>query len=108
MTSATDHQSQNTRLAAIVESSDDVIIAKDVNSVVQSWKRAAERLFGYSAAEIIGKPITIVFPLDRIEKEAVFLERIRRGETIEHHQTTRRHKDGKIITVSATVSPIRM
>ena len=101
------HQAENNRLAAIVESSDDAIIAKDLNSVIQSWNRAAERLFGYTAMEAIGQPITIIFPPDRIEEEAVFLERIRRGETVEHHETARRHKDGKIISMSTTISPIK-
>src|SRR6185437_4049170 len=105
--STMDHQAEDTRLAAIVEASDDAIIAKDLNSVILSWNRTAERLFGYPAAEVIGQPITIIFPPDRIEEEAVFLERIRRGDKVEHHETARRRKDGEIISVAATISPIR-
>ena len=77
--STMDHQAEDTRLAAIVEASDDAIIAKDLNSVILSWNRTAERLFGYPAAEVLGQPITIIFPPDRIEEEAVFLARVRRG-----------------------------
>ena len=95
------------RLAAIVESSDDAIIAKDLNGVILSWNRAAERLFGYTASEMIGQPLTVIFPPDRIEEEAFILDRIRRGETVEHYETARRRKDGRIISVSATISPIR-
>jgi len=100
-------RAENTRLAAIVESSDDAIIAKDLSSVILSWNKAAERLFGFAAAEVIGRRITIIFPPDRIEEEAVFLERIKRGKTVEHHETTRRRRDGKIISVSATISPVK-
>jgi len=107
MTSTMEDRAENTRLAAVFESSDDAIIAKDLNSVILSWNRTAERLFGFTAAEVIGQPITIIFPPERREEEAVFLERIRRGETVEHHETTRRHRDGKIISVSATISPIK-
>jgi two-component system sensor kinase FixL len=102
-----DHRAQSTWLAAIIESSDDAIIAKDLNGVILSWNRAAERLFGYTAAEVFGQPITVIFPPDRIEEEAVILDRIRRGETVDHYETTRRRKDGEIISVSATISPIR-
>ena len=105
--STMEDRAENTRLAAIVESSDNAIIAKDLNSVILSWNKAAERLFGFTAAEVIGQPITIIFPPDRIEEEAVFLRRIRRGETVEHYATTRRYGDGKIISMSATISPIK-
>jgi PAS domain S-box-containing protein len=92
-------------LAAIVESSDDAIIAMDLNGVILSWDRTAERLFGYTAAEAIGQPITMIFPPDRIEEEAVLLERVTRGETVEHYETDRRRKDGQSVSVSATLSP---
>jgi two-component system, LuxR family, sensor kinase FixL len=95
------------RLAAIVESSDDPIISKDLRGIVTSWNRAAERLFGYRAGEMIGQPITTIFPLDRIDEEATFLSRVARGEQVEHYETVRRHKDGHAISVSVTISPIR-
>ena len=99
-------QPNDPRLAAIVESSDDPIIGKDLTGIVFAWNRAAERLFGFTASEMIGRPLTIIFPPDRIEEEAFILDQIRRGERVEHHETMRRCKDGRIIRVSATVSPI--
>ena len=107
MTPPIEDQTADPRLAAIVESSDDAIIAKDLNGVILSWNRAAERLFGYTASEVFGRPITVIFPPDRIEEEAVILDRIRRGERVDHYETARRRKDGQIISVSATISPIR-
>ena len=106
MTSAREDQANDPRLAAIVESSDDAIIAKDLSGVVFAWNRAAERLFGYSASEMIGQPLTVIFPPARIEEEAFILGRIARGERVERYETTRRCKDGRMIRVSATVSPI--
>jgi PAS domain S-box-containing protein len=94
-------------LAAIVESSEDAIASKDLNGTVVSWNRGAEQLFGYSAAEMIGKPIVILMPKDRKEEESVILERIRRGERVEHFETVRRRKDGSLIDISLTVSPVR-
>jgi two-component system, LuxR family, sensor kinase FixL len=107
MTSTGEHQAKVALLAAIVESSNDAIIAKDLTGVISSWNRAAERLFGYTAQEIIGQPITTIFPPDRVDEETVLLERIRHGETVEHYETTRRRKDGEIISVSVTISPVR-
>ena len=95
------------RLAAIVESSDDPIISKDLSWIVTSWNKAAERLFGYAAAEMVGRPITMIFPLDRIDEEAVLLARIARGEQIDRYETIRRHKNGRTISVSVTISPIK-
>ena len=95
------------RLAAIVESSDDAIISKDLSSIVTSWNAAAERLFGYSASELIGQPITALFPPDRIDEETEILRRIANGERVEHFETLRRHKDGHDIAVSVSISPIR-
>jgi two-component system sensor kinase FixL len=106
MTSSGDHRAETSWLT-IVESSDDAIITMDLNGAIWSWNRAAERLFGYMADEIIGQPITTMFPPDRVEEEAVLLNRIRHGETVQHYETTRRRKDGQIISVSATISPIR-
>jgi PAS domain S-box-containing protein len=94
-------------LAAIVESSDDAILTKDLNSIIMSWNMAAERLFGYSAEEMIGKPVTLLIPEDRHDEEPVILERLRRGERIQHYETVRRRKDGSLIDISLSVSPLR-
>ena len=107
LTSTGEHTAEAARPAAIVESSDDAIIAKDLNGVILSWNKAAERLFGYTAAEVIGQPITVIFPPDRVEEEAVLLGRIRSGERVDHYETARRRKDGQVINVSVTISPIR-
>lgn len=95
------------RLAAIVESSEDAIVAKDLNGVITSWNHGAERLFGYSAEEAIGQPITLVIPADRLEEEPQILGRIRRGERVEHFETIRRRKDGSLVEISLMISPIR-
>ena len=94
-------------LGALVESAEDAIIGKNLNGIVTSWNPAAEKLFGYTAAEIIGKPMTILFPDDHADEETQILGRIRNGERIEHYQTARRRKDGKLIDVAQTISPIR-
>src|SRR4030095_13274082 len=94
-------------LAAIVESSDDEIVSKDLNGVIMSWNRGAERIFGYPAAEVIGKPISILIPPDRMAEETEILARIRRGERTEHYETVRRRKDGSRVDISLTVSPIK-
>jgi two-component system sensor histidine kinase/response regulator len=93
--------------AAIVESSDDAIIGKNLKGIVTSWNRGAERLFGYSASEAIGQPLLQIFPADLHHEERSVLERIEKGERIEHVDTVRRHKDGRLVMVSATISPIR-
>jgi PAS domain S-box-containing protein len=95
------------RLAAIVESSGDPIISKNLNGVITSWNNAAERLFGYMAEEIIGKDIAAIIPADRQQEEGTILERIRRGQSIERFETVRRRKDGSLIEISLTVSPIK-
>ena len=107
MASTNVDRSDAPRLAAIVESSDDAIIAKDLNGVILSWNRAAERLFGYTASEVFAQSITIIFPSDRLEEEASILRQIGRGERVDHYETARRRKDGQIINVSVTASPIR-
>lgn len=94
-------------LAAIVQSSDDAIVSKDLNGVVTSWNRAAERIFGYSAEEMVGQPILTIIPPDRLDEEPRILERIRRGERVDHFETIRRRKDGTLINVSVTISPVR-
>ena len=93
-------------LASIVESSDDAIIGKTREGIITSWNRAAERMYGYSAAEAVGQPITLLFPPDRHDEFASIMERITRGEQIDHFETTRVSKDGTILLVSVTVSPI--
>jgi PAS domain S-box-containing protein len=95
------------RLACIVDSSDDAIISKDLDGIISSWNKAASRLFGYEAAEVIGKPVTILIPQDRRDEESFILQQIRGGERIDHYETVRRRKDGGLIDVSLTVSPVR-
>jgi PAS domain S-box-containing protein len=95
------------RLAAIVESSDDAIVAKDLNGVITSWNRAAERMFGYSANEATGQSIRLIIPEDHQHEEEAILDRIRRGESIQHFETIRCRKDGSCFPISVTVSPIR-
>ncbi len=95
------------RLASIVDSSDDAIVSKDLDGVIVSWNRGAERLFGYSADEVVGRPITILMPAELRDEEPRILERIRRGDRIDHYETTRRRKDGTVIDVSLTVSPVK-
>jgi PAS domain S-box-containing protein len=95
------------RLAAIVESSDDAIASKDLNGIVTSWNRSAEKLFGYMAAEIIGKSITLIIPPELHHDEDMILSKIRRGEKIDHFETIRLHKNGERIEVSLTISPIK-
>lgn len=102
---ATDEIAQ--RLAAIVESSDDAILTKDLDGTVTSWNKAAERLLGYRSPEIIGKPVTLLLPDDRLDDEAPILARLRRGERIRHYETVRRRKDGSLIDISLSVSPLR-
>jgi PAS domain S-box-containing protein len=94
------------RLAAIVESSEDAIASKDLNGILTSWNRGAERLFGYTAAEAIGQPVTMLIPDERADEEQGILARIRSGERIEHYETVRRCKDGTLLDISLTVSPI--
>jgi PAS domain S-box-containing protein len=95
------------RLAAIVASSDDAIVSKDLNGYIKSWNRAAEQMFGYPADEAIGRHITLIIPKDRYAEEDHVISRIRRGEAVEHFETIRVRKDGSTLPVSLTVSPIR-
>ncbi|KXF74736.1 histidine kinase [Paramesorhizobium deserti] len=95
------------RLAAIVEFSDDAIVSKDAQGVIQTWNAGAERLFGYEAAEVIGKPVNILIPPDRQEEEPEILDRIRRGDRVVPYETVRMRKDGSLIDVSLTVSPLK-
>ena len=93
-------------LAAIVESSDDAIVSMSLEGIIQSWNVGAERLFGYAAEEVIGRSITMLFPSHMREEELKILSRIRRGERVNHYETTRRRKDGSLVEVALTVSPI--
>src|SRR6201993_373180 len=95
------------RLAAIVESSDDAIVGKNLDGIITSWNAGAERIFGYMAEEIIGKPIMILIPPDHQKEEEGIIERIRRGQRVEHFETVRQRKHGSLIDVSLTISPIR-
>ena len=95
------------RLAAIVESSEDAIVSKSLDGVITSWNNGAQRIFGYTAEEVVGKPITILIPPDRPDEEATILQRLPRGERIDHFETVRRRKDGSLVDVSLTVSPVR-
>jgi PAS domain S-box-containing protein len=95
------------RLAAIVASSDDAIISKDLTGRIMSWNAAAERMFGFTPQEAVGQHITILIPKDRLNEEVEVLSRIRRGLSVEHFETIRQHKDGHLIDISLTVSPIR-
>src|SRR5690606_9656575 len=95
------------RMAAIVESSDDAIISKTLDGVIRTWNRGAQRVFGYSADEVIGQPITILMPPDRQNEEVEILERIRRGERIDHYETVRVRKDGTLLNISLTISPVK-
>src|SRR5258708_4415687 len=104
---AKDHYESEAFLAAIVNSSADAILSKDLDGTITSWNSGAERVFGFTAAEVIGRPVTILFPPDRYNEEPEILARLQRGELVEHYETVRRRKDGRLIDVSLTVSPIR-
>ena len=95
------------RLAAIVESSDDAILSKDIHGIIQTWNAGAERLFGYRAEEVIGQPITLLLPPERIQEEGQILERLLSGQRAEHLETVRVAKDGRRIDVSVTSSPLK-
>jgi PAS domain S-box-containing protein len=98
---------ESTWLASIVESGDDAIVSKNPDGIITSWNRGAERMFGYLAEEVIGKPITILIPPERHREEEVILERIRRGDRVDHYESSRRGKAGNLIDMSLTISPVR-
>jgi PAS domain S-box-containing protein len=106
-TALRDSEERFRQLASIVEFSDDAIISKNLESIMLTWNKGAERLFGYSAEEAIGKPVTILIPPERLDEERAILERIRRGERVEPYETVRRRKDGSPVDISLTVSPIK-
>jgi PAS domain S-box-containing protein len=92
---------------AIIESSDDAILSKDLDGLILSWNQGAERLFGFTSEEAVGRPVTIIIPVDRMDEEPTILEKIHRGERIEHFETVRQRKDGSFVDISLTISPIR-
>jgi two-component system sensor kinase FixL len=94
-------------LTSIIETSDDAIVSKNLDGVITSWNRGAERVFGYSAGEVVGQPITIVIPEDRQREEREILTRLGQGERIDHYETIRLRKDGSLIVVSLSVSPVK-
>ena len=100
-------QDANALLSAIVDSSDDAIISKDLNTIITSWNKGAERLFGYTAAEAIGRSITMIIPPDRLDEEPKIIERLKRGERVDHFETIRMRKDGSHVDISLTISPMK-
>lgn len=94
-------------LAAIIQSSDDAIVSKDLHGTIMTWNKGAEQIFGYTFAEAVGKPITLIIPPERQDEEPRILERIRRGDRVDHYETVRQCKDGRLIDISLTVSPVR-
>ena len=100
-------QNRQAFLAAIVDGSNDAIATKTLDGLVTFWNPAAERIFGYSASEIVGRPITVLFPPDRLEEETEFRRRLSQGQHIDHYETVRVHKDGRLIDISVTLSPLR-
>jgi PAS domain S-box-containing protein len=100
-------EEDRSRLAAIVQSSDDAIVGKTLDGIVTSWNEGARRLFGYTAEEMVGQPLARLIPGDRLEEESEILARLRRGERVEHFETVRQHKGGNLVDVSVSISPIR-
>src|SRR5215475_16207113 len=94
-------------LASIIAGSDDAIFSKTLDAIITSWNRGAERMYGYTAEEIIGHPVSILVPADKPDDVARIMERIRAGESLDHYETVRRHKDGTLLYVTLTISPIR-
>src|SRR5690349_12112499 len=94
-------------LAAIIESADDAVISKTLDGIITSWNHGAQRIFGYTADEVIGKPVTILIPPGHEDEEPAILARLRAGKRIEHYETIRVRKDGRLVDISLTVSPIR-
>ncbi len=100
-------QQAGDQLASIVQSSNDAIVSKTLDGIITSWNKGAERLFGYAADEIIGKSVTILIPPGHDDEEPSIIARIRRGEHVEHYETVRRRKDGSLIDILLTISPVR-
>lgn len=99
-------ENSNRYFAAVVESSDDAIVTKNLDGIITSWNKGAQAIFGYTAEEAVGQPVTILMPPDRQDEEPNILARIRRGERIDHYETVRQRKDGSLVDISLTVSPV--
>src|SRR5690349_3227452 len=106
-TAEQDADELRSRLAAIVASSDDAIISKNLEGIIVTWNEGATRIFGYRPDEVIGKSITILIPPDRLEEEPAILARLRAGQRVDHYQTVRVRKDGSLVDISLTISPVR-
>jgi PAS domain S-box-containing protein len=94
-------------IGSVVDSSDDAIVSMNVDGIISSWNRGAERLYDYTVEEAIGQPVTMIIPQDRLDEERTILSRIRRGERVDHFETIRQRKHGSFIAVSLTVSPVK-
>lgn len=106
-TAARDAEELGNRLAAIVASSDDAIISKNLDGIIVTWNEAATRIFGWQPEEVIGKSVTVLIPEDRLEEEPAILARLRAGQRVDHYQTVRVRKDGSLVDISLTISPVR-
>ncbi|GGC71694.1 hypothetical protein GCM10011387_26530 [Pedobacter quisquiliarum] len=107
ITAKTSYETKQSVLSAIVESSDDAIISKDLNGIISSWNQGAQRIFGYTETEVIGKPVSILIPTERLKEEDTILGQIRQGNKVKHFETIRMTKIGKLIPISLTVSPVK-
>jgi len=107
ITAKTSYETKQSVLSAIVESSDDAIISKDLNGIISSWNQGAQRIFGYTETEVIGKPVSILIPTERLKEEDNILGQIRQGNKVKHFETIRMTKMGKLIPISLTVSPVK-
>src|SRR5678815_290764 len=106
-TAERDAEELRSRLAAIVASSDDAIISKNLEGIIVTWNEGATRIFGWQPQEVIGKSITILIPPDRLEEEPAILARLRAGQRVDHYETVRVRKDGRPVHISLTISPVR-
>jgi PAS domain S-box-containing protein len=100
-------QERNSMLAAIIDSSEDAIISKNLNGIIISWNKAAERMFGYHENEVRGKHVSLLIPEDRLQEEEMIISNLRQGNRIEHYETIRKTKDGRMLNISLTVSPVK-
>src|SRR5690242_7878793 len=102
-----DIEKRQAMLAAIVDSSDDAIISKNLNSIITSWNQGAEKIFGYTEDEVVGKSINILIPSNRLHEEDMIISNLKQGRKIDHFETVRVHKSGRELIISLTVSPIK-